>query len=163
MKRVKLAAFEEQPEQFGYLMSEEESNGTLMVCVDQNYREDFLDDGLREVPIEQVTILTRIFAYGTLIDDETRAEIIKAHRPIVAGKTIFGWEARDNAVYDRFRALVPSKDSVAHGVIFEVEDQELKRLDIYEGPGYQRVIFTDAGGDEMFQAYIPATLQLADL
>jgi len=68
-RRVRLAPFEEEnlPEQFGYIVEDEDEpwapfgdcdpQEVVIVRVDRKYRVDDQDDGLREVPLDQVTII----------------------------------------------------------------------------------------------------------
>lgn len=52
--RVRLTAFEDQPEEEGEIEDVDLDSGLVYVYVDKKYRKGKADDGLREVPIEQV-------------------------------------------------------------------------------------------------------------
>jgi hypothetical protein len=51
-EKVKLLPFEDEPEEYGELLSVEGS--TAVVCLEEKYREDKFDDGLREVEFDQL-------------------------------------------------------------------------------------------------------------
>jgi hypothetical protein len=51
--RVRLPADESNPEEVGTIISEEQTNGTVIVQLDEMfYYGSFLDDGLREVSVD---------------------------------------------------------------------------------------------------------------
>ena len=57
-KRVKLLPFEDQPEQKGHILNWP-TNDVIAVEIDVQYRDaDGTDDGLREVPLNQIEVLS---------------------------------------------------------------------------------------------------------
>ena len=45
-------------EEFGYVLSSDALSGTAIVHIDEQYRDkDDMDDGLREVPIDQLEVM----------------------------------------------------------------------------------------------------------
>lgn len=85
--------------------------------------------------------LRRLFVYGTLKQTHVQRSVI--------GRTVHGTpEALPGyrVYYWRFPVALADESSMVHGLLLQVTDEELERLDLYEGPSYIRKQVTLASG-----------------
>ncbi len=85
----------------------------------------------------------KIFTYGTLQDPATQQQLLG--RTLGAGQpdTLRGYRlAKLIGIHYEYSILQPHPGSTVEGLLFEVTQDELKQLDIYEGDAYQRVSVT---------------------
>jgi len=79
-----------------------------------------------------------LFVYGTLMFPEIQRKII-GRCPKKQRATLHGY-ARYKIKDANYPAAIPEPESVIQGyVLFELTDEELKRIDQYEGAEYKRI------------------------
>ena len=83
--------------------------------------------------------MNNLFCYGTLQDSEIQEKhigrIIKGIPDKLAG---FG-KSKIKLNGKIYPILIPQKDSVIEGEVFSVTDNEMKKIDEYEGDAYKRI------------------------
>jgi gamma-glutamylcyclotransferase (GGCT)/AIG2-like uncharacterized protein YtfP len=99
--------------------------------------------------MERNKIIHKVFIYGTLLDKKTRLNILKREPNFipdkVMGYSIFKIKDSDNKFYPN---AVSQKGSFLSGLVIDVYENELNKLDIYEGLLYKRIIIkTESGID----------------
>ena len=77
----------------------------------------------------------KIFAYGTLSEKDILESII-GRVPEMADDKLLGYFLSKHGEYPN---IVEEKYSMVAGKVFEVEQDELKKIDAYEGFDYSRV------------------------
>ena len=84
--------------------------------------------------------MEKLFSYGTLREPETQQRLLGRTLGAGAPDTLRGYRlATLTGVHQVYSILQPHPGSTVDGVLFEVSEDELERLDIYEGEAYQRV------------------------
>ena len=58
-KRIRLIPYIKNPTEFGVILGMDRKHGVAYVKIDKIYRRDKFDDGLREVPLEQIRSLKK--------------------------------------------------------------------------------------------------------
>ena len=79
-----------------------------------------------------------LFVYGTLIDDETRKNILK--RSVSGTPTILdGYDLKEIIIENEsYRAAEKRSGCLIKGLLIEITSEELKELDVYETDAYKR-------------------------
>ncbi|WP_422082242.1 gamma-glutamylcyclotransferase family protein [Ulvibacterium sp.] len=80
-----------------------------------------------------------LFTYGTLQDDEIQLNLFK--RKLKGDKeTLEGFLLFQNKVYGRYPTVHKTNDSMdmVEGMVYKITSLELKKVDVYEGDGYER-------------------------
>lgn len=88
----------------------------------------------------------KIFAYGTLSDSKVQMRIWGR---LTSGKAdiLNGYEKSEIDTSDgKFPLIIPSKTKSVPGIIIEVSDEELQKIDEYEGEEYKRIEVETQGG-----------------
>jgi len=87
----------------------------------------------------------KLFSYGTLMDDYVRTSVLEKH--VDAKPDILkGYTITVHPVLTSYPVVKPNKDDFVNGVVFEVNDDDLKKLDRYESNYYKREdIVLDSG------------------
>ena len=84
--------------------------------------------------------MQNLFTYGTLRDPATQQRLLGRTLGDGAPDTLRGYRlAKLTGIHEVYSILQPHAGSVVEGMLFEVSDDELDRLDAYEGEAYQRV------------------------
>jgi len=90
--------------------------------------------------------MERLFTYGTLQDEKVQLSLI--------GRTLEGEAAVLNGYTIHFNLMppypvaMPGENDLIEGQVFEVTQDELQQLDIYEGECYLRITVTLENGQE---------------
>ena len=86
----------------------------------------------------------KLFTYGTLRDPATQEKAARAHLGRGASRTpcaVIAWPSSQVSTLSiQYCSPTPARPSTA--MLFEVTQEELERLDDYEGEAYQRVSVT---------------------
>jgi len=95
-----------------------------------------------------------LFAYGTLQDSEIQRLLFQRSLTGYA-ETLQGFQLSENKVYGRYPAISPTDNPLdtVKGMVYEVASLELKKVDAYEGEGYERCRIDLASGKTAW-AYI---------
>ncbi|MDE2774658.1 MAG: gamma-glutamylcyclotransferase [Chloroflexota bacterium] len=84
--------------------------------------------------------MQKLFTYGTLRDPETQQRLLGRTLGDGAPDTLRGYRlAKLTGIHEVYSILQPQAGSTVEGMLYEVSDDELDRLDAYEGEAYQRV------------------------
>ena len=102
--------------------------------------------------------MTRIFVYGTLKRGFSNATELAAARFERAATTARGYALH---IVFGYPALVRSAAGVVHGELYRVTDEQLRRLDVFEGENYRREVIVLDDGSEA-QAYVVGAECVAD-
>lgn len=94
----------------------------------------------------------RLFCYGTLMRGEPNAAQLGAARFLAAARTR---PAYSLVLLGRYPALLSGGTAAITGELYEVDDDTLRGLDAFEGPGYRRVEIALEDGSPA-QAYVLA-------
>ena len=87
--------------------------------------------------------MQKLFTYGTLQDPATQERLLGRTLGEGLADTVRGYRlARLTGIHQVFSILQPHPGSTVEGMLFEVTQEELERLDDYEGDAYQRVSVT---------------------
>lgn len=103
----------------------------------------------------------RLFVYGTLLDPRTLAE--RAGDPVLPSRmrpaTLSGWR-RVPAKDGRYPTLVRDRAGRVEGAVLVASAAACRRLQAYEGPGYQlmRVLAETPRGPVPAYAWITGTM-----
>jgi gamma-glutamylcyclotransferase (GGCT)/AIG2-like uncharacterized protein YtfP len=94
-------------------------------------------------------IFVNLFVYGTLMDPDTRADVIGRSLPYMEPDSLCGFSVEtveiENTTYP---ALVPNGHNIVHGAIIILHEDELKSLDEYETDVYKRQMVRLMSGKE---------------
>jgi len=79
-----------------------------------------------------------LFVYGTLIDDETRKNILK--RSVSGTPTILdGYDLKEIIIENEsYPAAEKRSGCLIKGLLIEITPEEVERLDVYETDAYKR-------------------------
>jgi len=84
--------------------------------------------------------MQKLFTYGTLRDPATQQRLLGRTLGDGAPDTLRGYRlAKLTGIHEVYSILQPHAGSTVEGMLYEVSDDELDRLDAYEGEAYQRV------------------------
>lgn len=88
-----------------------------------------------------------LFVYGTLMDPETRADVLGRNAPYSEPDTLSGFRA-DEVIIEglTYPALYADTSSMVHGAIVVIHEDELRVLDEYETDVYERRMVTLMSG-----------------
>ena len=79
-----------------------------------------------------------LFVYGTLIDDETRKNILK-RSVLGTPATLDGYNLEEIIIENEsYPAAEKRSGCLIKGLLIEITSEELERLDIYETDAYKR-------------------------
>jgi gamma-glutamylcyclotransferase (GGCT)/AIG2-like uncharacterized protein YtfP len=81
---------------------------------------------------------TRLFVYGTLLDD-TVVQGLLGHRPFGRPAVLKGYHREDDPVIG-YRVIHPRDGAAVPGKVLDVDPDGLAILDGYEGEHYRRII-----------------------
>jgi gamma-glutamylcyclotransferase (GGCT)/AIG2-like uncharacterized protein YtfP len=96
-----------------------------------------------------------LFSYGTLQKDKVQLELfgrlLNGTKDILRGYKIASIEIKDESFLakgeDKFQlTLIPSKDDLIEGTVFELSSKELNLADKYEPDNYKRIKVTLQSG-----------------
>ncbi len=84
--------------------------------------------------------MQKLFTYGTLRDPATQQRLLGRTLGDGSPDTLRGYRlAKLTGIHEVYSILQPQAGSTVEGMLYEVSDDELDRLDAYEGEAYQRV------------------------
>jgi len=84
--------------------------------------------------------MQKLFTYGTLRDPATQQRLLGRTLGDGAPDTLRGYRlAKLTGIHEVYSILQPHAGSTVEGMLYEVSDDELDRLDAYEGEAYQSV------------------------
>ena len=87
--------------------------------------------------------MEKLFTYGTLQEPAVQTQLLGRKLGSGTADTLRGYQlAKLLGVHQTYRILLPKPGATVQGLVFEVSDAELKKLDHYEGAAYQRVSAT---------------------
>ena len=79
----------------------------------------------------------KMFSYGTLMDDEIRTRILGKNIN-VKPDILEGYTITVHPVLISYPVVKPNKDDFVNGVVFDVTENDIKDLDMYETKYYKR-------------------------
>lgn len=79
-----------------------------------------------------------MFTYGTLINDIIRTQVLNKY--VETENAVLNNYELTNHSYAEYFVIKKKFGSIVNGVIFEVNDQDIERLDRYENGLYNRII-----------------------
>lgn len=87
--------------------------------------------------------MEKIFAYGTLIDEAIQQQVIGRTLGTGIPDTVRGYAlGKLKGIHTEYNIIYPESGATVDGVVFEVTDAELEKIDSYEGDAYIRVSAT---------------------
>jgi gamma-glutamylcyclotransferase (GGCT)/AIG2-like uncharacterized protein YtfP len=98
-----------------------------------------------------------LFSYGTLQKEKVQLELfgrlLNGAKDILGGYKLSPVEIKDESFLakgeDKYQlTLIPSKDEIVEGTIFEISEEELLLADRYEPENYKRIKVTLRSGKE---------------
>eukprot|EP00894_Picocystis_sp_ML_P004884 jgi/Pico_ML_1/55401/g1091.t1 len=92
------------------------------------------------------TTTTRMFAYGTLLVDQVVEALLQ--RPVERKPAVLQDYKRFRIKGKPYPAIVQWKGGKVEGSVFDVDQKEMKLLDIYEGDDYDRIVAEVMARDE---------------
>ncbi len=80
-----------------------------------------------------------VFTYGTLMDEKIRFEVLGRKIPGIPG-TVDGYDGSKAIIIENesYPAAEKNSDCSIKGLVFEITNEELEKLDIYETDAYKR-------------------------
>ncbi len=94
-------------------------------------------------------IFVNLFVYGTLMDPDTRADVIGRSLPYMEPDSLTGFSVDSIDIEGMaYPALVPDGHNIVHGGIIILHEDELKSLDEYETDAYKRQMVRLMSGKE---------------
>ena len=80
-----------------------------------------------------------VFVYGTLMDEKIRYEVLGRKIHGISG-TVDGYDGTKTIIIENesYPAAVKNSDCSIQGLLLEITDVELEKLDIYETDAYKR-------------------------
>jgi gamma-glutamylcyclotransferase (GGCT)/AIG2-like uncharacterized protein YtfP len=83
--------------------------------------------------------MNKLFIYGTLIDPEIQKSILGR---IINGipNILEGYEKSEIEIEgEKYPLTVQNKNEIVEGLVIDINDDELKKIDEYEGVEYKRI------------------------
>jgi len=94
--------------------------------------------------------LENLFVYGTLRDPITRRKVIGRDVECAIKRLRHYRHSSTNIDGQTFPIIEPVENSWVSGEVFSLTEEELKRVDAYEGPRYCRKLHELADGTKAF-------------
>ena len=82
--------------------------------------------------------MTLIFVYGTLMKEKTR-EMVLGHNVPAESDVLDDFEVVPHSVFLIYPTIQKAKGKGTDGYVFEVEEDEIPRLDMYESGLYKKI------------------------
>jgi len=87
--------------------------------------------------------MEKIFTYGTLQDETIQQQVIGRKLEKGQPDTLRGYTlGKLRGVHTEYNIIYPQTGATVDGVVYEVSEEELKKIDAYEGNAYIRVSAT---------------------
>ena len=87
--------------------------------------------------------MEKLFSYGTLRDPATQQQVLGRSLGTGSPDTLRGYRlATLKGIHQLYTILQPQAGSTVAGLLFDVNKDDLVRLDDYEGDAYQRISVT---------------------
>ncbi len=84
-------------------------------------------------------MVNKLFAYGTLADSEVQMRVWGRLTP-GQSDSLSGYRKSEIETVDgKYPLIIPNAENSVSGLIIEVSDEELAKIDEYEGKEYKRI------------------------
>ena len=89
--------------------------------------------------------MTQLFVYGTLMKKQTRMNVLGRDIP-VEEDVLSDYEVKPHSVFVIYPTIEKAKGKGVDGCVFEVEENEMSKLDGYESGLYKKIeVILDSG------------------